>query len=159
MRTATIYLALAVMLLGGAVFLPRARANEWDQAIRLSFSQPVEIPGHVLPAGSYWFILADNFADRNFVQVYSPNWQHLYATLPTVTRRRLDPASGVEVRFAERPHKQPEAMLTWFYPGAMYGHTFLYPEHERKQWAGAAKADFLLPSRVSLSRPAVIAGE
>jgi hypothetical protein len=158
MRITTMYLALAVMLLGGSVFLPRARANEWDQTVKMSFSQPVEIPGEVLPAGSYWFILADNFANRDFVQVYSPNWQHLYATLPTTPSVRLNPDNGVEVRIAERPHDQPEAMLTWFLPGARYGHQFLYSEHEQKQLARLSRQDILLPSSAGRSA-SFMAGE
>jgi len=53
----------------GAV-LPRATADEWDQKTVFTFSGPVEIPGQVLPAGTYVFKLADSPSDRNIVQVF-----------------------------------------------------------------------------------------
>jgi len=40
------------LLLAFAIILPAARADEYDQASQLTFSQPVQIPGHVLPAGT-----------------------------------------------------------------------------------------------------------
>ena len=46
-------LALASLLM-----LPVARGTEENQATKLTFNQPVEIPGHVLPAGTYWFVVA-----------------------------------------------------------------------------------------------------
>jgi len=46
-----------------------ARADEWSQLTKLTFSEPVEIPGRTLPAGTYWFVLADSDSDRNIVQV------------------------------------------------------------------------------------------
>jgi hypothetical protein len=45
------------LIFAGAVFLPAARAGEANQKTKLVFSQPVGIPGAVLPAGTYWFIL------------------------------------------------------------------------------------------------------
>ena len=59
-------LGLAVL---GAV-LPRATADEWDQKTVFTFGGPVEIPGQVLPAGTYVFKLADSPSDRNIVQVF-----------------------------------------------------------------------------------------
>jgi hypothetical protein len=41
-----------------SVFLPTAQADDWDQMMKLTFTQPVEIPGRVLPAGTYWFVFA-----------------------------------------------------------------------------------------------------
>lgn len=55
-----------------------AVADEWDQKTTVTFSQPVEIPGQVLPAGTYVFKLADSMSDRNIVQVYNSEENHLY---------------------------------------------------------------------------------
>ena len=46
-------------------------ADEWNKKTVLTFSQPVEIPGHVLPAGTYMFKLADTLGDRHIVQVFN----------------------------------------------------------------------------------------
>ncbi len=56
-------------ILACVVFLPSARADEWDQMTKFTFSQPVEIPGGVLAAGTYWFVLQNNQSDRNIVQI------------------------------------------------------------------------------------------
>jgi hypothetical protein len=112
---------------------PRARADEWNQMTELTFSQPVQIPGHeVLPAGSYWFVLMNSPAERNIVQIYSSNWRHEYASLLTEPTIRRNATVDTVVQFAERPHDQPEALLKWYYPGRFTGHEFLYSRrHER----------------------------
>jgi hypothetical protein len=130
--------SLLAMFFGVALVLlafgPTARADEWNQMTKLTFNQPVQIPGReVLPAGSYWFILANSPSDRDIVQVYSGNWQHEYATLLTEPTIRQHATDRTVVEFAERPHRQPQAMLKWYYPGRLTGHQFLYSgrhEHE-----------------------------
>ena len=58
--------------------------RQWDQRIIFTFSGPVEIPGQVLDAGTYVFKLTDSASDRNMVQVFSKNENHLYGTFMTV---------------------------------------------------------------------------
>jgi sugar (pentulose or hexulose) kinase len=125
------FFGVALVLLA---FGPTARADVWNQMTKLTFSQPVQIPGNeVLPAGSYWFVLASGSADRNIVQVYSSNWQHEYAMLLTQPTIRRHVTDHTRIEFAERPHKQPEALLKWYYPGRVTGHEFLYSaRHERE---------------------------
>ena len=53
--------------------LPRASVR--DQATRISFNQPVRVPGKILPAGTYWFVLSNvGAADRDTVSIYSSDW-------------------------------------------------------------------------------------
>ena len=59
------------IVLSCMVFLPAALADEWNQATEMKFSEPLEIPGKVLPAGTYWFVLADNQGDRQTVQIFN----------------------------------------------------------------------------------------
>ena len=107
-----------------------ARADEWSQLTKLTFSEPVEIPGRTLPAGTYWFVLADSDSDRNIVQVFNEDWSMLCATLFTASRERMRASSDTILTFAERSRSKPEAILTWFYPGQTTGHEFLYPKNE-----------------------------
>ena len=44
-------------LLAFLIVLPAVHADEWNQATLFTFSQPVQIPGRVLPAGTYLFEL------------------------------------------------------------------------------------------------------
>jgi hypothetical protein len=122
----------AVILLGGLGFLagmvPHAMADEWDQKTTFTFSGPVEIPGQVLPAGTYVFKLADSSSDRNVVQVYNKDETHLYGTFLAIPDQRLRPADKPIITFDERPAGSPEAVKAWFYPGDDYGHEFVYPK-------------------------------
>lgn len=120
---------MAVVSVGllGAV-LPSAKAGEWNQKSKLTFSAPVEIPGQVLPAGTYVFRLADSDSDRNIVQVFSKNEKHLYGTFLAIPDYRMEPSGKSVVTFEERAAGAPEAVKAWFYPGDNYGHAFVYPK-------------------------------
>lgn len=113
-------------LLGALV--PTARADEWNQKTIFTFSGPMEIPGQVLSAGTYVFKLAGSESDRNIVQVFSKNENHLYGTFLTIPDYRLKPAGRPVITFDERPSGSPEAVRGWFYPGENYGHDFVYPK-------------------------------
>jgi hypothetical protein len=113
-------------LLGGMV--QRAVADESDQKTIFTFSGPVEIPGQVLPAGTYVFKLADSESDRDIVQVFSNDEKHLYGTFLTVPDQRLRPAGKTIITFDERHANEPEAVKAWFYPGDESGHEFVYPK-------------------------------
>jgi len=125
-------------------FLPAARADEWNQKTKMKFSEPIEIPGAVLPAGTYWFVLLDNPSDRQIVQIFSSDWSTLYATLLTVPTQRMEPTDHTEIKLAERLHSQPEAVLDWYYPGLLIGHEFLYPRKEEKELIRDAKQDIVV---------------
>lgn len=89
----------------------------------------------VLPAGTYWFILASGPDNQNVVDVYSQDWSKLYASLITVPTTRAKSTGRTEVTFAERPSKQPEALLKWYYPGRLTGHEFLYRARREREFA------------------------
>jgi hypothetical protein len=65
------------MGLGALALLPAARADEWNQRTVMTFSSPVEIPGQILPAGTYVFKVADSQANRHIVQVFNKNENHV----------------------------------------------------------------------------------
>ena len=121
-----------VILFAGLAFLggiaPRALADEWDQRTVFTFSGPVEIPGEVLPAGTYVFKLVDTTSNRNIVQVFSKDEKRLYGTFLAIPDERLRPAGKPIITFDERAAGSPEAVRAWFYPGEDYGHQFVYPK-------------------------------
>ena len=61
---------LAATVLGAAV-LPIARADESNKKTIVTFSQAMEVPGKILPAGTYTFQLLDSPADRHIVQIFN----------------------------------------------------------------------------------------
>jgi hypothetical protein len=114
---------LAVALL---VLVSRsARADEFDHLMVITFSAPVQIPGEVLPAGTYQFSNPDG--DRNVVEVRSADGSKPYATLLTIPAERSNATDEPVVKFEERAAGSPEAIRAVFYPGETTGMAFLYP--------------------------------
>ena len=133
-------LALCVALLAG-ITAPSVRADAFNHKTFVTFSGPVEIPGFhgpkVLPAGTYVFKLLDTQADRNIVQVFNKNENHLYSTIISVPDYRMRPAGKTVIRFAERVSGSPLALRAWFYPGDKYGQEFVYPRTRAMELAKA----------------------
>ena len=135
MKARAVCTVMLGLVLSATVLLPAAKASEWDEMTEMSFSAPVEIPGTILPAGRYLFVLADDVSNRNIVQIFSPDRSYLYATLLTIPAYRMNTTSDTEVRLAERPHKGVEALLTWYSPGRESGHEFLYSRKTERKLA------------------------
>jgi len=117
--------------------LPQAKADDWNQKTIFTFSGLVEIPGQVLTEGTYVFKLADSQSDRNIVQVFNKDENHLYGMFLTIPDYRLKPAGKPIITFEERSAGSPEAVRAWFYPGENYGHEFVYPKAKAVQLAKA----------------------
>jgi hypothetical protein len=118
---------LAVCSAGVAV--PRtAAADEWDKRTMLTFSQAVEIPGKVLPAGTYLFLLADSPPGRHVVQVFDRDGR-IVATLLTIPTVRPTAAGDTRIAFEEQRSGAPFPIKKWFYPGELIGEEFIYPTH------------------------------
>lgn len=115
-------------------------ADEWNKKTVLTFSQPFELPGHVLPAGTYMFKLADTLGDRHIVQVFNADGSQIIATLMTIPDYRLETTDQTVIKFREAPRGNPEAIRAWFYPGNSIGQEFVYPKARAIQLAKAAKA-------------------
>jgi len=111
----------------GACLAPKAKASEWDQKPVLTFNQPVEIPGIVLPAGKYVFSFLGSTADRNLIDVLSQDEQKVYATIEATPDYRPNAAGGTSIVFEVRKAGAPHAIKEWFFPDGRYGHKFIYP--------------------------------
>jgi hypothetical protein len=122
---------------GLALLAPGAKADEWDQRTIVTFSGPVEIPGRVLPAGTYVFKLVDSQGDRNIVQVFNKEENHVYGTFIAIPDYKLKPRGKTIISFEERAAGAPEAVKAWFYPGDNYGHEFVYPKAKAVELAQA----------------------
>jgi hypothetical protein len=81
------------------VMMPQAKADEWNQKTVFTFSGPVEIPGQVLPAGTYVFKLADSMSDRNIVEVFNKDENHLYGIFLAIPDYHLKPADKPIITF------------------------------------------------------------
>lgn len=139
MMKRTIWIGLTLSLLGLAA-VPSARADEYDKKTVLTFSQPVEIPGRVLPAGTYTFKLADSMTDRHIVQIFNADGSEIIATVMTIPDYRLKSSDNTLIRFTEVPAGSPEAIRAWFYPGNTVGEEFVYSRSRATVLARSAKA-------------------
>jgi len=133
----TILIVLALSLVS-AMSPSTVRADEYNKKTVLTFSQPVEIPGQVLPAGTYTFRLADSLSDRIVVQIFNADGSRIIATVLAISNYRLQSTDKTVVTFQERSGDNPDAIKAWFYPGDTFGVEFVYPKQRAAQLALAA---------------------
>ena len=131
--------ALAAMLAAPSA----ARADQWNKLTYLTFSGPVQVPGHTLAAGTYTFKLADLGSDRHVVQIFDKATSKLIATVMTIPDQRLDPTDKPVVMFKETPAGTPAAIQAWFYPGNSIGDEFIYPRQQALRIAKATHSPVL----------------
>jgi LPXTG-motif cell wall-anchored protein len=128
MKSYKALLSLFAVTLLGATVLPSARADTWNKKTIVTFSQDVEVPGKILPAGTYTFQLLDSLSDRHIVQIFNADGSQIIATILAINNYRLQPTGETVMKFSERPGDSPEALRAWFYPGDEFGQEFVYPK-------------------------------
>ena len=134
-------LSIIASMLAIAIMLPVVHADEWNQTTRFTFSQPVQIPGRVLPPGTYRFQLADS-DDRHLVQIFCED-RTLVATLYSIPRLRDGRSADAAITLANRGAAQPQAIVAWFFAGAKQGHELLYSRQENQEPARVTQTTFM----------------
>jgi hypothetical protein len=137
MKTQKTFITLGLLLVS-MITLSAARADWLDQASKLTFSQPFQIPGRVLPAGTYWFVMADDTGSiHSTVRIFNSDQSKLVATVLAVDADRFEITDNTVITFAERGAMEPEAIVLWFYPECNFGHQFVYPKPMEQELARA----------------------
>ncbi len=139
MKISKRYIAVGMIIAFTLFFELAAHADESNQATTITFSQPIQIPGQILPAGTYLFKVLNSNSDQNVVQIFNSDQTHLYATLQTIATERQDPTGDTAITLAEQGAGKPDVLLKWFYPGRETGHEFAYSEQQEKQLAQDAQ--------------------
>ena len=129
------YIIIGLIIAFAAFFELSAHADELNQSSKLTFSQPIEVPGRVLPAGTYVFRLASSNSNLDLVQVFNADQTHLYGTFETVSAERRTSADDTVVTLAQEGSGNPDALVKWFYPGLLTGHEFVYSKTEERDIA------------------------
>jgi hypothetical protein len=124
-RILMVAFSLAVVWL---VTTPAVYADDWDKATRITVNQPFEIPGMILPAGTYIIRIVDLAAERHLVRITSEDGLKIYATLFGIPDFRLEPTDETAITFYESKVNGPQPLHQWFYPGRQYGIEFAYPK-------------------------------
>jgi len=126
-----------------ACLAPSAHADEWNKLTYFTFSAPVEMPGMVLPAGTYRFELADPDSSRRVVRVSDKEGSKVHGTFMSIADQKLEPADKPLIMFKEAPAGAPEAVKAWFYPGETIGYEFVYPHDQALKIAKAIHSTVL----------------
>jgi len=143
-------IAALACLCGFAAMAPNMNAALGDKKTFFTFSGPVEIPGQVLPAGTYVFKLLDSTSATNVVRVFNNDETRLIGTFLTIFDYRMQVPEEPLVRFTERPAGSPPAIKSWFYPGNNYGNEFVYPKARAIELAKDSKVNVpAMPSELA----------
>jgi hypothetical protein len=118
---------ICLILLGGIFFVPKGRADERDKKTIVTVHQPIQVPGKVLPAGTYVFKLLDSNNNPTLVAIFDASETHLITTINGISDERTETPDKTILQLEERPSGQPEALKAWFYPGDNFGVEFVYP--------------------------------
>jgi outer membrane protein OmpA-like peptidoglycan-associated protein len=111
-----------------ATLTPKARAQMLEETMKVTFSGPVELPGEVLPAGSYIFELLDS---GHFTRILSEDRTQVYATLATIPRERTEAQAEATVILGDSQKTGLEKVEAWFFPGDSTGSEFVYKSSEK----------------------------
>jgi hypothetical protein len=132
-------LSILGLMLTFTIMLPVVHADDWNQATRFTFNQPVQVPGHILPAGTYFFqLVGDN---HHLVQIFNQD-RTAVVILYSVSRERYSRRAEAAITLANRGGTQPQAIVAWFFVGEPEGHEFLYPKQEEQELAHATQKTF-----------------
>jgi hypothetical protein len=126
------YIVAGLVIAFALFFEIAAHADAQDLTTKLTFSESVQIPGQILPAGTYVFKMANTGNYQNIVQIFNADESVLYATLQTISAERLKPADDTVITLVEAPG-EPVTLLKWFYPGNLVGNEFVYSRDKEKE--------------------------
>jgi hypothetical protein len=130
-------------LVGALLCAPVSAQPEWTEETKITFSTPVQIPGMTLPPGTYTFRLANPEAGRNIVQIFDATGQRLITTKAVIAKQRTRPTGDLFLELAESGDGAPPALKSWFYPGKLTGHEFVYSKDEAQRIADRSRQDVL----------------
>ena len=115
-----------LMQSGGTFLAPKGRADESERKTIVTDNHAIQVPGKVLPAGTYVFKLLDS-NDRTLVAIFDADEMHLVTTVLGIPATRTETPDKTILQLEERSSGQPEALKAWFYPGDNFGVEFVYP--------------------------------
>jgi hypothetical protein len=147
----TLWIGLALSLVGFVSVA--AGQGTYDKTTLVTFSQPVEIAGRVLPAGTYTFMLADASSDQTLVEIFNADGTQLITTVRAIPNYRLQPTGRSVIKLGEAPSGSPEVITAWFYPGENFGREFVSPKRGALDLIKAATAP-LPPTAAEVPTPA-----
>ena len=132
MRINKIYIAIGLVIAFGLFFELAAHADAFDEQATITFSSPVQIPGQVLPAGTYIFQKADPEGDQDLVRILSADRSVVYGTVQTVPVERREVTGDTTITLTQPANGDPSVLVNWFYAGMLNGHEFVYSSQQEQ---------------------------
>lgn len=124
MKAFSVSLLTLCVLVFFTALAPASKADEWNKDTTITFNHPTEIPGQVLPAGTYVFKTLGRSLTENVVQIWNANQDQLIATEHVIPDHMAQPYDGPIFNI---DHNGSNAKLdSWFYPGDENGFQFDY---------------------------------
>ena len=120
----------ALAMIGAAALSPALMADQYDRKTIISISQPLEVPGVVLPPGTYVMKLLNSSNNRHIVQFMNENQNRQLALTFAIPAERVRPTGKTVLTMYEGSGGAPPALRTWYYPGDTVGQEFLYPHRQ-----------------------------
>ena len=142
---------LGLVIAFGLFFEIAAHADEFNEQTTVTFNTSVQIPGQVLPAGSYTFERADPNDNQNIVRIFNAD-RSVDTMVQTVSADRMEPTGDTSITVAEQESGKPVVLLKWFYPGSLDGHEFVYPRQQETHLA-QEKQDTFVGGQLMTSAP------
>jgi hypothetical protein len=141
MRLALAAVLLALSLSSGA------KADNWDKKTVVTFNQDVEIPGQILPAGTYVFKLFRSNSERFVAQVWDQNESQLLATLMTIGDSYPNPSGEpyFVLDTSGTGEGYPPAVVSWFFAGSDEGRDFIYSGYSNTRIVDSQASSESLP--------------
>lgn len=124
LANAAAVVALGVIFIVG-VSSPLKAETMTGNAATVTFDHPVELPGKVLPPGTYVFKTTDNDV---LVQVFSGDQKHIFATLSVIPEDRptMNTDSDSFVQLNKTRADAPQEVEGFFVAGRATGYQFVY---------------------------------
>src|SRR5256885_6596884 len=94
------YIIVGLIIAFALFFELAAHADESNLNTTMTFSEPIQVPGQVLPAVTYVFRLAHPHSTQNVVHIFNSDLTVVYATLGTVTAERQQPTDHTALTLA-----------------------------------------------------------
>jgi hypothetical protein len=126
-------IVFAVVLALASLCTASAQQVVRNKVTKVTLSEPTQVPGKVLAAGTYTFKLLDDNANRHIVQIFNEDQTQVIATVMALPNERLHPSEKTVMMYQERPVGEPVALEAWFYPGDTVGQQFAYPKAKAEE--------------------------
>jgi hypothetical protein len=116
-----------------------ALADQFDKKTILTTSQAIQVPGKVLPPGTYVIKLLNSLSNRHIVQIFNEDETEVLTTILAIPNYRLEPTGDTHFGFWEVPVGKVVPLKSWFYPGDNFGQEFAYPKETAVEIAQETK--------------------